>query len=47
MTKKQGNIYLDKLEYGEKQLIKKQQIEKKDLRKCQLNGCGVKHHFGI
>ena len=33
MTKKQGNIYLDALEYGEKQLIKKQQIEKKDLKK--------------
>ena len=33
MTKKQGNICLDALEYGEKQLIKRQQIEKKDLKK--------------
>lgn len=31
--KKAKNIYLDALEYGEKQLIKKQQIEKKDLKK--------------
>lgn len=33
MTKNQGNIYLDALEYGEKQLIKRQAITRKQLQK--------------
>jgi len=33
VVKRQKNIYLDALEYGEEKLLKKQQVEKKDLRK--------------
>ena len=33
MTKNQGNIYLDALEYGEKHLINRHPVEKKDLQK--------------
>lgn len=33
MTKNQGNIYLDALEYGEKQLFKRQAITRQQLRK--------------
>ena len=37
MTKKQGNIYLDALEYGEENLINRHPIERKQLREYLEN----------